>query len=140
VCGCLRCSAFNELNAGGAYLRAGTMSCVGLQALVLLNALLFGNPPPAAAVSQQQEHAAVPTASGQTSTGGDSNPSSSHGNSSPSSSHSSSSRGLGGYWSSVWPRNKDLWGPDLSGFVVPTDGHSGLGLKVGCRCDHPACL
>jgi len=34
-------------------------------------------------------------------------------------------------WSAVWGRDDDLFGPDLSTFEVPCDGHSCVGLEVG---------
>ena len=98
-----------------------------LQALTLLNRLLFGDMaaseapagPSSPAQAQrasgstqaQQEPAAVPEGASSSGQGA---------------SHS-------GCWSSLWPRNADLHGPDLSTFSIPSDSRSGMGFKVSGR-------
>jgi len=43
-------------------------------------------------------------------------------------------------WSAVWGRDEELFGPDLSTFEVPCDGHSCVGLEVGERPQHSAIM
>jgi len=43
-------------------------------------------------------------------------------------------------WSAVWGRDEELFGPDLSTFKVPCDGHSYVGLEVGERPQHSAIM
>lgn len=83
----------------------------------MLNNLLFGDPAATAALGAASSDAAQ---ANQGSPNGPADADSSRHQAAISS----------GCWSSLWPSDADLHGPDLSTFAIPSDGCSGLGFKV----------